>query len=326
MRKYLKWLGFAGLWLACAALMYFTLPPAGEDGMAAVFPFWNVFRTVALGLALAAALVVVAVLFRSRKTILSFMPGFRKYQPLLKLLVRRDFFVRYQRSVLGILWTLLNPLANMIIMSIVFSYLFRNTIPNFPAFVLSGTVVFGCFSEATNNALQSVVGRAPLLKKVYVPKYIFPFSAVVTAFLNMLFALLALLIVMLVTGAPFHIQMVMMPLIFVYLFVFCLGTGLLLATMQVFFRDTAHLYGVILTAMNYLSAIFYDINIVPVKYMPFFAVNPMYHFVSIFRKVALNGEWPRMWDHMVCAGIAVAAILLGASVFYKKQDQFILHI
>lgn len=326
MQKYLKWLGFAVLWLVCGVLMHFTLPPAGEDGMAQVFPFWNVFRSAAIGLALAAALVVVVVLVQSRKTILSFVPGFKKYRPLLKLLVRRDFFIRYQRSVLGILWTLLNPLANMIIMSIVFSYLFRNTIPNFPAFVLSGTVVFNCFSEATNNGLQSVVGRASLLKKVYVPKYIFPFSAVATAFLNMLFALLALLIVMLVTGAPFHIQMVMMPLVFIYLFFFCLGTGLLLSTMQVFFRDTAHLYGVILTAMNYLSAIFYDINIVPTKYMPIFAVNPMYHFVSMFRMIALNGQWPRTWDHMVCAGFAVAALLLGSYVFYKKQDEFILHI
>jgi len=277
-------------------------------------------------LAIMTVIGALSLLIAYHRKLISFLPTFWKYRPLLTQLVRRDFLVKYKRSVLGVVWTLLNPLANMIILSIVFSELFRVTIPYFPVYVLSGTVLFGCFAEATQGALQSVVAQASFVRKVYVPKYIFPLSTTLTGFVTLLFSLAALLLVMLVTGAPFHAAMLIAPAVIVYMLVFCSGMGMLLSTAYVFFRDTVHIYGVLTLALNYLSAIFFNVSIVPERYMVIFAVNPMYHYIRVFRMAMLYGTWPPLMDHLICGGIAMIALCVGIFVFYRNQDKFILHV
>jgi ABC-2 type transport system permease protein len=187
-------------------------------------------------------------------------------------------------------------------------------------------VVFACFAEATQGALQSVIAKANFVRKVYVPKYIFPLSNTIGGFITLFFSLAALMLVMLAIGAPFYVPMLAAPVVIVYLFVFCTGMGLLLSTAFVFFRDTAHLYTVLVTALNYLSAIFFDVSIVPEKYMAIFAINPMYHYVRVFRKAMLNGMWPNGMDHLICGGVAAIALCAGIFVFYRKQDKFILYV
>lgn len=320
-----RWIGYLIFFLAAYVLFLFLLPER-PTGMDATFPGWYYLRTGFLALAITLTGIGLLTIWQSRKKILASIPDFFRYRPLLVMLVKRDFFVRYRRSILGIFWTLLNPLANMLILTIVFSNMFENTIPYFPAYVLSGSILFSCFSEATGSGLTSIVANAGMLKKVYVPKYIFPMARTMVPFMNLLFSTLALVVVMLAIGAPFHLQMVMMPLLMVYLLIFCVGMSLLLSTLYVFFRDIQYLYNIILTALMYMSAVFYDINIVPVQFMPLFAANPMLHYIRFFRSVALNGVWPPLTDHLMCAGIALAALFIGLYVFYRRQDQFILHI
>ncbi len=322
-KRWLPWVFFVA-WIATTAILL-CLQPVREQTQD-VTQWWRYLRLSGYALAYVTLGMSVGVLALYYKRLLGFLPAFRKYFPLLTLLVRRDFLVKYKRSVLGILWSLLNPLANMVILSIVFSQLFRATVPYFPAFVLSGSLMFACFAEATQTALFSIVSSSNLIRKVYLPKYIFPISKVITAFVNFLFSLIALLLVMLAIRVPFHASMAAAPVIMLYLLLFCTGTGLLLATAYTFFRDTMHLYGVMLTAMNYLSAVFFDVSIVPARVMPIFALNPMYHYIRVFRFAMLYGQWPTAFDHVLCAGVALVMLGTGLFVFYRKQDAFILHL
>ena len=312
-------------WAACTALLL-HITQVRSGSIDEMYGWWRYLRIASQALAITTVLGASFLLVSYRRKLTGFLPAFWKYRPLLALLVRRDFLVKYKRSVLGVVWTLLSPLANMVILSIVFSSLFRVAIPFFPAYVLSGSLVFACFGEATQGALGSVIAKANFIRKVYVPKYIFPLSNTIGGFITLFFSLAALLLVMLVIGAPFRVTMLAAPVVIVYLFVFCAGTGLLLSTAFVFFRDTAHIFTVLLTALNYLSAIFFDVAIVPEKYMAIFALNPMYHYIRVFRQAMLYGTWPSGIDHLICGGIAVIALCAGIFVFYRNQDKFILYV
>lgn len=254
------------------------------------------------------------------------MYGFFKYRNLLKELVVRDIKTRYRRSVLGLLWTLLNPLLTMIVMTIVFSSLFKTQIEHFPVYLLSGSILFTFNIEATNTALMSVIGNGSLIKKVYIPKYLFPLSRVLSSLVNFGFALAALVIVMLVTGAPFHSSMILFFVPIFYLILFTTGLSLILSAVTVFFRDIAHLYSVFALLWTYLTPIFYPITIIPEKYIALFKWNPMYHYVNYFRQLVLEGQVPGLAENVLCLSIGIVSMLIGLFTFYKSQDKFILHI
>lgn len=261
--------------------------------------------------------------------IASSIRGFLRYNNLLNELVKRDIKLRYRRSFLGYLWSVLNPLMIMMVMSVVFSRMFRFEIPHYPVYLLAGQILFNYNSEATNNAMSSITGSGALLKKTYVPKYIFTVSKVISAFVNLLFSLAALVLVILITGAPFHWQMLLFPLVILQLFVFSLGLGLFLAQLVVFFRDVQYIYSVVLTAWTYLTPIFYPESVLGEGTALLWAVqhfNPLYSYIAQFRSLVLDGVFPS-WN-IVSIGIlwAVGFLLLGMFSFYKQQDKFILYI
>ena len=169
------------------------------------------------------------------------MEGFRRFTPLLRELVVRDIKVRYRHSALGLVWTVLNPLLMMVVITIVFSTLFKQNIPNFPIYYLSGSLIFAFNSESTTTALNSIISNASLIKKVYIPKYLFPLSNVLSGLVNLGFSLIAMFIVMLITDAPFHATLLLLPIPIFYTFLFSVGLGILLSAVTVFFRDIAHL-------------------------------------------------------------------------------------
>lgn len=169
-----------------------------------------------------------------------------RYNWLLQQLIIRDLKIKYRRSVLGYLWSVLNPLMMMVIMTIVFSHMFRFDIPNYPVYLLAGQLIYGFFAESTSMAMSSILGGASLIKKVYFPKYIFPLSRVLSSFMTMMFSMLALIVVMIATGIQFHKTLILVPLALTYVLIFCIGIGLMLSSAVVFFRDIQHLYGVLL--------------------------------------------------------------------------------
>lgn len=164
-----------------------------------------------------------------------------KYRWLLQLLVERDLKVKYRRSVLGYFWSILNPLLMMIILTIVFSTVFRFDIPNYPVYLLAGQLIYSFFAEATSMALGAVLDGAALIKKVYLPKYIFPLSRVLSSFTSILLSLCALFFVMIITGVEFHLTLLLLPLAMIYILIFSIGIGLIMSAGVVFFRDLKYL-------------------------------------------------------------------------------------
>lgn len=252
--------------------------------------------------------------------------SFNRFKHLLKLLIRRDFVTKYRKSVLGVLWSILNPLLTMLVMTLVFSYVFRFEIENFPVYLLSGQLIFFFFSDATNQAMNSVVSSEGTIKKVYVPKYIFPVSRVMSSLVNMAFSFIAFLFVFIITGVPFRWTMLLLPIPLLYTFVFALGVAMFLSSMTVFFRDLTYLYGVFLTLLQFMTPIFYPMSMIPDHLMPLWGLNPIYHFVDYFRELSLYGNVPDLWANAVCIGFALAALCGGVYVFMSKQDRYILYI
>ncbi len=251
---------------------------------------------------------------------------FFKYQNLLFNLVSRDIKVRYRRSILGLLWTILNPLLMMMVISIIFSTLFKQSIPNFPIYYLSGSLIFSFNSEATSNALYSIIGNSSLMKKVYIPKYLFPLSKIVSGLVNLGFSFIAMVIVMIALKVDFKITLLLLPIPIFYTFLFSTGLGLLLAATTVFFRDIAHFYGVFVLAWTYFTPIFYPESILPPTVMLLMKFNPMYHFVTYSRDLVLYGAFPGMKENLVCIIISLSMLIIGIYIFYKKQDKFVLYI
>ena len=252
--------------------------------------------------------------------------SFNRYKHLLRLLVKRDFISRYRKSVLGVLWSLLNPLLTMLVMTLVFSYIFRFQIENFPVYLLSGQIIFGFFNESTTQAMNSVISNEGIIKKVYVPKYVFPVARVLSSLVNLLFSLIAFLLVFIITRAPFHWTILLLPIPIIYTFVFSCGVAMLLSSLAVFFRDLQYLYGVFLTLLMYLTPLFYPVEILPEALLPFMGFNPIYHFIDYVRCVALYGTIPDLWSNIVCIGFALAALCCGVYVFMTQQEKYILHL
>lgn len=254
------------------------------------------------------------------------MQGFLKYQPLLKELVIRDIKVRYRHSILGMIWTVLNPLLMMVILSLVFSNLFEVTVENFPVYVMIGQIVFNCNSEATTMGMNSIVWNSALIKKVYIPKYLFPLANVISCIVNFGFAFVALIVVMLFTGATFHLTLVTIWIPMLYLVAFSYGLSLILCAINVFFRDMQHLYSVFITAWMYLSVVFYSIEIVPEGLRNVIQWNPMYQYISFFRQIIMDGTFPSAQNNLICMAFSVVFLLLGLVFFARTQDKFVLHI
>ena len=249
------------------------------------------------------------------------------YRDLIRLLVIKDIKLKYRRSVLGYVWSILNPLLIMSVMSIVFSSMFKRNIENFPVYLFCGQLLFNFMNSSTHVAIFSITVNAPLLKKTYIPKYIFTVAKITSGMVDLVFSLGALLIVMLVTGAGFAWSYLLFPLVILQLYVFCLGMGLFLSQANVFFRDIQYIYNAVTTAWVYLTPIFYPIDALPDGLQWFIKhCNPMYFYVAQFRDLVYLGRLPG-WG-IVTAGCvtALVALLVGIWCFGKSQDKFILYI
>lgn len=271
---------------------------------------------------------------------------FRRYLPLLYNLTTRDIKVKYRRSVLGLAWSVLNPLLTMLVLTQVFGLLLKLNVPNFPVYYILGSTMFNFFSESTTSSMSSITGSASLIKKVHIPKYLFPLEKCVFAGVNFMFSMVAVLIVMLLQTplqklttivnpeAPIHPvigpswTMLLFILPFIYCFIFSVGASLILSTLTVFFRDILHLYSVFLTVLMYLTPIIYPMDLIENSKVIYTIVkcNPLYYYVQYFRDVMMYGKWPGLkWD-LTCIGLSLLFLLIGLLLFKKKQDKFILYV
>lgn len=288
--------------------------------------YWHFAAAILVALALYCAHLIRGNRRGQYAVVIRLYSAFERYRFLIKQLVARDFKGKYKRSVLGVLWSFLNPLLTMTVQYIIFSTLFKSDIPNFALYLVIGIVCFSFFNEATSMTLTSIINNASLITKVYVPKYIYPLTRVMSSTVNFLLALVPLFAVMLFSGVPVRVSILLLPLGIICLFMLCLGVGMFLAASMVFFRDTLFLWGVISMLWMYATPIFYPETILPARLLPVFRLNPLYHIIRFFRIVLMNGISPEplAYGQMLIASLAPLA--LGVWVFKRSQDKFVFYL
>lgn len=252
----------------------------------------------------------------------------KKYKFLLQQLVSRDFKVKYKRSFLGIIWSLLYPVLTMAVMAIIFTNVFKFSTPgvNYLVYLMSGLVLFNYFSEASNLAMSSVVANFSLINKVYMPKYIFPLSKCLFVGINFLLTLIPLYVIIFATGTGINWYHLLLPYVCICLLLFTIGMGFILSAVSVFMRDMFYIYGVLITLWTYLTPIMYDIAIIPEKFQIFMKFNPMYWFLDYARQIILYAQVPSASCFIWCAIFGVGFLLIGMLVFKRSQDKFIYYV
>ena len=245
-----------------------------------------------------------------------------RYKDLLMQLVRRDIVARYKRSTLGVLWTMLNPLGTMIILSVVFSRLF-NMRGVYPAYIITGLVVWNFFSQTTQFSLNTTLWGSGLYHKIYMPRTAFILSVTGGGLVNVGFSLVPLILIFLVTGVPLRASALLLPFAVILVAMFALGFSLLLSTATVFFPDVAEFFPVLISAWMYLTPIIYPEELLmDVLNGWILKINPMYHLTKVFRMVLFDGVVPSGLEWLIAFLIAAVTMVVGWLVFTNKSKSF----
>ena len=249
-----------------------------------------------------------------------------RYRCLLGELVKKGIKLKYRRSYLGIIWSLIEPLLEMVVLAIVFGTLFGNDDKTFPVYILTGRLLYSFYSQGTKASLSSIRRNASMIKKVYVPKYLYPLSSVLFNYVIFLISLVVLVAVALVLGVypTIYLAGVIVPLLLVLILTF--GCGMILATLGVFFRDLEYLWNVALMLVMYTCAIFYyPERLLKSGFGWILKINPLYCIISLFRD-AVFGQPLEMTTLVYATVFSIGSVIIGLLMFHRQQDKFILHI
>ncbi len=250
-----------------------------------------------------------------------------RYIPLLQNLIERDLKKKYRRSVLGYIWCVLNPLLVMIIMTVVFSRIFRYSIPNFPVYLFAGRMMYSLITDSVGGAMRSITHNGQLIRKTRIPYYIFPLSSMGSSIVGFAFQLIAFAIVLIFTGTTVSVHVISFPLVCLEMFIFSFGFGLLLAVCNMYIRDTEYMYAVFTTAWMYLTPLFYPITALPERLQSLIRnFNPAYFFVEMSRSIFLYNEWPSQLMLWKGAAVALLFLILGLVVYDRTKDTIILYV
>lgn len=245
-----------------------------------------------------------------------------KYRDLIYQLIRRDIVARYKRSVLGILWTMLQPLGMMVVLVVVFSHLFGGT-KGYSAYLLSGLIAWTFFSQTTTSAIHQSVWGGALMRRIYVPYTAFSVSSVGTGLVNLTLSLVPLLLILLVTQKPITWAIFFIPIPMLFLTAFALGIGLILSSLAVRFPDISEMYQIITQAWMYLTPIMYPETIIPESYRSWFLyLNPMYYLIKMFRTPIYDGVLPPINIIVIGAVVSLTTLLIGWIYFSHQSDKF----
>lgn len=245
---------------------------------------------------------------------------------LLKQLVKRDFTSKYKESVLGIIWSFVNPLCIMLIFTAIFSVLFRYQIKNFPVYFLTGKIFYDFFTSATQGAMYSIRGNASILKKIYVPRYMFAIGSICYESINFFISLLILFGVMALTGAPFQITTFLAIIPFVLLMLMIVGVGLILAVFNTYFSDVGYMYSIFSLLLMYASALFYPMEIVPANIQMIFTLNPLYIAITCFRDTIMYGVFPNISSLLYLAIFSIMMFSVGFLLFRIHERKLLLEL
>jgi ABC-type polysaccharide/polyol phosphate export permease len=244
-----------------------------------------------------------------------------RYRELVAQLVARNIRARYKRSVLGVVWTMLNPLLMMVVLSLVFSGLFGLSVPDYSTYLLAGLLFWQFFSQATIASTSEIVWGASILKRIYVPRTVFAVAAVGNGIVNLSLSLLPLALIMIAVGVPIGAAALITPLSIILAAMFTLGVALFVSSLAVYFADFAEIHQIALTAWLYLTPIIYPLSIIPERRRWLFELNPVYHLVEVFRAPIHQGALPSAATLVAAAGISSLTLVLGWLFFTRSADE-----
>lgn len=261
-----------------------------------------------------------------RPTVLGELRDLVRHRDLLRVLISKTIKTRYKRSALGVLWTLLNPLLMMSVMTVAFSSMMKNAVPAYPVYLLIGIVVWNLFSQSTVYAMATYIGAGSLLRRTRVPPSVFAVACVGNCLINFFFSLVPLWILMLIMGQPFRAALWFVPVAVLLVAAFALGVALFLSTLGIFFSDVVEMYQIFLQAWFYLTPILYPPELLSPSYRWLLSINPMYHMIELVRGPIFHGEVPGLSMIMVCLLWACGALAAGSWYFVRKSDEFNYHL
>lgn len=257
-----------------------------------------------------------------RQLILHELQELWAYRNLVYHLVRRDVTSRYKRSTLGVAWALLDPIMNMVVMTIIFTAILSRSIPDFPVFVLSGIIVFQFFNQASTRAMIGMVSGSGLLQRTYMPKSVFAIAAIGTGLVNFMFAIVPLIVLAFLFNRPMNVNWAFIPIGILILTSFTLGAGLILSSLSMFFSDIHTVYGFLTQMLVWVSGTFYQVDTLPAQVQWIVRVNPVYHMIRLIRDPIYEGILPR-WEIIVYAGFwGVVMFVVGFWVFTRFSDEY----
>ena len=270
-----------------------------------------------------ALLTVKTVSARFKEQLMSTIKELYAYRQMIFSLVKKDLRGRYKGSVLGFLWTFINPLFQLIVYTIVFSKILRNDIPRYYLYLFVALIPWIFFSSSITVGAASIISQKDLVKKIYFPRMVIPISYVTSCFVNMLLCFIVIFAVIIVTGAGINFLAVLtLPVIMIVEYIFALGMAMIASAVTVYFRDLEHILGIIAMAWMYLTPVVYSKKIVPDRYLPLFNLNPMTHIIDCYRTVLYEKQVPDLTALLWAAGLGVFFLVFGAFVFNKLQRHF----
>lgn len=254
--------------------------------------------------------------------ILDEMRELLRYRDLVRNLVRRNVTARYKRSVLGVLWTLLDPFFTMIIMAVVFSALFAETVPGYPVFIFAGVIIWNFFAQSSTQAMVDFVYSGSLIVQVYMPKTVFSFSAIGTGLVNLALACIPLFAIMVFFQRPITMALLFLPIAVFLASMFTLGVGLLISALAVFFADMINIYSLALRLGMYLSGIFFSVEALPIGLRQIIALIPTYQMIEMFRYPVYYGKLPPTTSVIYFSGWTIVMLCAGLLVFTRLSDEY----
>ena len=261
-----------------------------------------------------------------RQKIQTYILKIKQNQFLFEELVKRDFKKRYARTALGMLWSILNPLLQLLIMRLVFTHFFADRIPHYTTFLFSGMVVFNYFSESTREGMTTLVDNAPIFSKINVPKYLFLFAKNAQSWINFVLILGIYFVFCALDHVAFTWKFLMLIFPVVCLAVFNIGMGLVLSALYIFFQDIQYFWGIFLQLLQYVSALFYQIDTFSPAIQKLFYLNPIYLYIDYFREIVLYANIPSLTMHIAIFAEALLVFFLGVGIYKKYNWEFLYYI
>lgn len=250
----------------------------------------------------------------------------RKNWFLFEELVKRDFKKKYTRTALGVVWSLLFPLLQLLVMSLVFKELFGRDTPHYTIYLFCGTLLFNFFKESTKGGMAALVSNSSIFTKVNIPKYMFLFSKNVQALINFGLTLIIFVVFVLFDRIAITWKFILLLYPIICLVIFNLGMGMILSALNVFFRDIAYLYDIFCLLLSYLSAIFYFVDRFPERVRIYFMLNPMYCYIRYFRLIVIDGTIPGILHHSACFLYAAVVLLIGCWTYKHYNQKFLYYV